>query len=134
MIMTMQQTMAKTALETVQSSVGNFGNHEKKLKAYRNLCDGLPALLVQCGLTQTMAYLISAGKDEAKKDEAAKLAEDLTLHFNRLNLVPGAPDDKAALLKHLQKIDLAQYRAISSLAAEVAIWQKRMAKAFIVIK
>jgi CRISPR type III-B/RAMP module-associated protein Cmr5 len=126
--MTLQQTMAATATETVARRAQS--SDQEKKKRYRNYCESLPALLVQCGLVQTLAYLLAANQAEA-----GELAEDLAAHFNALHLMPAAEAAQAGncerLLGYLQAQSVAQYRVLSSLAAQIAIWQKRMAKALL---
>jgi CRISPR type III-B/RAMP module-associated protein Cmr5 len=121
--------MATTASNTVEARAVQWASDAEARKRYRNFCEGLPALLMKCGLSQTLAYLLAANQVEGQA-----LAKDLADHFYKLAVISAEePNDgnPHRLLKKLQSFGVPQYRILSNIAAQAAVWQKRMAKAII---
>lgn len=112
-----EQDRAKFAYERVQA-------HTDKPKAgdYRQLVVSLPAMIQQCGLGQTMAFLASKGKDH----HAMALA-DLEEWLKRFDYARG----KDGVLKALMDGDSASYRRVTTEVLAYLQWLKRFAEAAI---
>ncbi len=109
---TLDQKMAQTARQTVS---------RRKGKDYRNACEALPPLLMQCGLLPVLAWLGSS-----KQTCLKELREDMLQHLSNLGY------GKNSAIEHwLREASSAEYQVCFELALRAAVWQKRMAKALI---
>ncbi|MCS1412225.1 MAG: CRISPR system Cmr subunit Cmr5 [Verrucomicrobia subdivision 3 bacterium] len=90
-------------------------------KEYTNLAKGLPALIMNSGLMQVMAYLNEKGKDEHKR-----LLDDLCDWLNqRKNLPKGFKRCMEALLKAEPR----EFQEITTEAMAWLRWMRQMAAA-----
>lgn len=112
-----EQERAKCAFERVQTNKG-----AKNAKDYRQLVRGLPAMVQQCGLGQTMALLASKGNDH----HAMALA-DLEEWLKRFDYAKG----KDGVLKALMDGESRGYRMATTQALAYLQWLKRFAEAAI---
>lgn len=112
--MTRQQAWASGALLRVSQMKGN-----EKEKKYATLCMKGPALLKQCGLIQTIAFLLSRSESDAGTEYGDHLAQ-VFIGANRT----GADLRQMAL----EANDLSSYLALSREMAQVAMWFRRFAQ------
>ncbi len=112
-----EQDRAKFAHERVQRN-----RSDGKAGEYRQIVVGLPAMIQQCGLGQTMAFLASKGKGH----HALALA-DVEEWLKRFDFARGAQ----GVLKALMDGDSRGYRMATVEALAYLQWLKRFAEAAI---
>ncbi|CAI4031137.1 CRISPR type III-B/RAMP module-associated protein Cmr5 [Nitrospira tepida] len=118
-----EQDRAKFAHDRIQKNRDAGGETNGKLAGeYRQLVMGLPAMIQQCGLGQTMAFLASKGKGH----HAMALA-DLEEWLERFDYAKG----KDGVLKALMDGDSRGYRMATTEALAYLQWLKRFAEAAI---
>ena len=113
-----EQERAKFAHEQVQ-----VHSDRKEAGNYRQLVIGLPAMIQQCGLGQTMAFLASKGKS----GHHAMALHDVEKWLERFDYAKG----KDGVLKALMDGDSRSYRMATSEALAYLQWLKRFAEAAI---
>lgn len=131
---TLEQERAKKAWEQVKGLMEEVerkikeankkeekDEEEKKKEGYISVVRSAPALILSCGLGQTLAFYCSKGG--AQKILANHLAEWL--------LRDGQTQNKNAesLLDEIMKSDSSRYRQLTSEAMAYLIWLKRFADA-----
>jgi len=117
-----EQERAKFAYERVQKRREEGGGEKGDLAGkYRQLVVGLPAMIQQCGLGQTMAFLASKAKDQH-----AMALGDLE-EWLRRDYAKG----EDGVLKALMDGDSRAYRMATSEALAYLQWLKRFAEAAI---
>lgn len=92
-----------------------------KGKEYMNLAKGLPALIMNSGLMQVMAFL-----EQKKGGEHEQLATDLRDWLHRRNHTP--PDFKG-FMEALLESDPHEFQAITTEAMAWLRWMRQMAAA-----
>lgn len=114
---TRQQERAAAAYTRVNAMLG-----QAKQKDYGRLCLHLPALIHQCGLCQTVAFLQAKAKD---KTESAhfRVLEDLAGVMKTLDLPKAARNGQ-----------LGEYLQLSREAMRAAEWMKRYAEAVLKVE
>jgi CRISPR-associated protein Cmr5 len=132
-----EQDRAKFAYEHVQQNRDAGGGAKGKLAGeYRQLVRGLPAMIQQCGLGQTMAFLASkaewiSGKanlhDRRPKNEFAMALVDLEKRLGQFPFAQG----KDGVPKALMDGDSRGYRMATTEALAYLQWLKRFAEAAI---
>lgn len=110
---TLEQERAKKAWEQVSKVAGN--------KEYLSAVRGAPALILSCGLGQTIAFYCSKGG--AQKTLGDHLAEWL------LRNAQSQSKSAEALLNEIMNNDSARYRQLTSEAMAYLVWLKRFADA-----
>ena len=118
--MTLEQKIAAKALELIRS-VRSPENASPEEIEYRSHTEGLPALLRSCGLSRTLAFL------KARKGVQEKIASHLELQFRNTGIL----GDKKDLQQALANCSLREYRAYARLTTLIALWQKRVAQAYL---
>lgn len=122
---TAEQERAKFAYERVQKNRDNGGGVKEKVAGdYRQLVVGLPAMIQQCGLGQTMAFL--ASKERERRHFRMALG-DLEEWLKRFDYAKG----KDGVLKALMDGDSRNYRMATTEALAYLQWLKRFAEAAI---
>jgi len=114
---TRQQQRAADAYARVNAMLG-----QAKQKDYGRLCLHLPALIHQCGLCQTVAFLQAKPKDKAESAHFKVLA-DLAGVMKTQNLPQAARDGQ-----------LGEYLQLSREAMRSAEWMKRYAEAVLKVE
>lgn len=93
-------------------------------KEYANLAKALPALIMNSGLMQVMAFLHEKGrKDRTHEKLAAELRDWLHDRFDDL------PKDFTGFMERLLKTDPSTYRAVTAEAFAWLKWLRQMAAA-----
>jgi len=88
-----------------------------------NLAKGLPALIMNSGLMQTMAFMHEKGK---KSEHHRKVAADLR---DWLHHQCDTPNDFRGLMEHLLKAQPRKFQAINAEAFAWLKWLRQMAPA-----
>lgn len=115
------QDRARFAFDRVERNKAAGGGPKGELAGeYRQLVVGLPAMIQQCGLGQTMAFLASKGKDHH-----AMALEDLRDWLKRFPFAQAKPD----VLQALMAGDGRGYRMATAEALTYLQWLKRFAEA-----
>ncbi|MGH7390115.1 MAG: type III-B CRISPR module-associated protein Cmr5 [Candidatus Rokuibacteriota bacterium] len=125
-----EQDRAKFAYEQVQKNCEAGGGREGKLAGdYRQRVVGLPAMIQQCGLGQTMAFVKSKAKekDHEPLNGYAMALTDLERWLERFDYAKG----KDGVLKALMDGDSRRYRMATTEAFAYLQWLKRFAEAAI---
>ncbi|WP_297528236.1 type III-B CRISPR module-associated protein Cmr5 [Thiohalobacter sp.] len=104
---------AKQALER--------GNGKDGYKDYINAAKGMPALIMNSGLMQVMAY------NQGKKEERYGLLSAHLRDWLRKSL--GTPDDFRGFMQYLLKADPPEFQAITAEAFAWLRWLRQVAPA-----
>ena len=88
---------------------------------YANLAKGIPALIMNSGLMQVMAFL--QGKDDTHKKLAGQLRDWLRRRF------PDLSSDFSGFMEDLLKADSQTYQAVTAEAFAWLKWLRQMATA-----
>lgn len=97
------------------------GDTRDRFKDYVNAAKGMPALIMNSGLMQVMAY------NEGKKEERYKL---LSSHLREwLNTSLGTPTEFSEFMQHLLNAEPRRYQAITAEAFAWLKWLRQMAPA-----
>lgn len=101
-----------------------------KAKRYKGehmrLAKGLPALIMNSGLMQTMAFLHEKGGKSSQR-HCRDVAEDLQRWL--CERFEGIPDDFPGFMKHLMKAGSSEFQAINSESFAWLRWMRQMAAA-----
>lgn len=114
---TLEQLRAQDAWEKAEEGIYSFG------KNYVNTAKGLPALIMNSGLMQVLAYCRDKGK--ANELLAKHLRQWLSKHFNGVDCDPGFD----VVMEKLMNASPAQYQAITTEAFAWLRWMRQMAAA-----
>ena len=117
--MTLEQKIAKMALEQVLTQRSPDEKPSLPETEYRSNTEGLPALIRSCGLSRTLAFL------KARSETQKLIAHHLENQFRNTGILRGDQD----LQQQLAACSLREYRAYVRLAMMIALWQKRVAQA-----
>ncbi len=97
------------------------GNGKEGYKDYINAAKGMPALIMNSGLMQVMAY------NQGKKEPRYKLLAGHLRQWLRKSL--GTPDDFQDFMQHLLKADPREFQAITAEAFAWLRWLRQVAPA-----
>ena len=118
---TRDQARAQAAFATIQV----YRNRPEKEKAdYKSLALGLPALIHDCGLCQTVAFLQAKAK---KGEQHKRMLGDLC----RMLLAQDEDAGQDRLGSAVRAAELARYQQLSMDALRCAEYLKRYAEAFL---
>lgn len=98
---------------------------EKYSKEHVNLAKGLPALIMNSGLMQVMAFLQEKGSKE-KQRHCGDVAEHLRAWLSQQMQVPR---DFNSFMNHLYAADARRYQSITTEALAWLRWLRQMAAA-----
>ena len=98
---------------------------EGRSKDYMNLAKGLPALIMNSGLMQVMAFLEQKGK----RDDRAQLAQDLRDWLIQCEKLPGNCSEFKEFMDALLKAEPRQFQEITTEAMAWLRWMRQMAAA-----
>jgi len=120
--MTIERRIAGKARDLVSMQIEKTPKHEAETD-YRSVCEGLPILLRNAGLLQTVAFL------KAKHDKQETIYQHLETQLRNLGFL----NTSESLIGKVTGPDLTmpQYRFLSEIVMLVAYWQKRMAQALL---
>jgi len=122
MAQTLEQKRAQHAWEKAKEGVSAFG------KEYVNSAKALPALIMNSGLMQVMAYLRDKGRD--KKNRKEKRHEMLARHLREwLHEQCGTPSDFEGFMTCLQQAEPRDFQHITTEAMAWLRWLRQMAPA-----
>lgn len=114
---TLEQLRAQDAWNKAEEGISRFG------KDYVNAAKGLPALIMNSGLMQVLAYCHD--KNGANELLASHLRQWLSRHFNGVDTDPGFK----VMMEALMKASPAEYQAITTEAFAWLRWMRQMAAA-----
>ena len=119
---TLEQKRAQHAWEQAKKGVAEHGSD------YVNDAKGLPALIMNSGLMQVMAFLRDKGWDEKNKKE--KRQETLARHLREwLHDQCGTPADFTGFMNAMMEATPQQYRTVNAEAMAWLRWLRQMAPA-----
>jgi CRISPR-associated protein Cmr5 len=93
-------------------------------KDYANLAKGLPALIMNSGLLQVMAFLQEKGE---KQRHCQQLGADLRAWLH--NLFPDLPESFEGFMAALMKADPRQFQAVTAESLAWLRWLRQLAAA-----
>ena len=114
--LTMEQRRAK---DTWEKSEGYRSDHV-------NLAKGLPALIMNSGLMQTMAFLQEKGSRDSQR-HCGDLAGHLRVWLHER--FPDVPSDFEGFMTALMKADTRKFQAVTTEAFSWLRWMRQMAAA-----
>jgi CRISPR type III-B/RAMP module-associated protein Cmr5 len=120
--MTMERKIAGKARVLVGEQRETTPKHEKE-SAYRSLCESFPILLRSAGLAQTASYLRSK-----RQDEYASLYSHLEEQLRSLGFLGDKPLGERAADPDMRQ---SEYRLLTEIAMQAALWHKRLAQALL---
>lgn len=123
MRLTMEQRRAAHAWQCATAAKQSLerGDSKDAFKDYVNAAKGMPALIMNSGLMQVMAY------NQGKKEERYKL---LSGHLRDwLHKALGTPRDFEAFMQHLLQAKPREFQAITAEAFAWLKWLRQMAPA-----
>jgi CRISPR-associated protein Cmr5 len=133
--------MAQKRAEYALKQVLDFtkGNTQKEKDEFKSFSAGAPAMILQNGLGQALAFWLAKGKKDKDKDN--KIKED-DKHIKLFDIVKGwlslqegdvnnrfvlKQKDRPGLINELAKMDQQQYLAAQSETLALLEWVKRFA-------
>jgi CRISPR-associated protein Cmr5 len=95
-------------------------------KEYANFAKGLPALIMNSGLLQVMAFLNEKGSNERQR-HCSVVADDMRawLHLR----FPEVPEDFAGFMKAMMSADPLKFQAITAESLAWLRWLRQLAAA-----
>jgi len=117
-MMTLEQLRAQDAW--------NRSSPDRYTKEHMKLAKGLPALIMNSGLMQVMAFLQEKGRKKPQR-HCADLAEDLRLWLHER--FQDVPQDFDGFMTALLKADARKYQAITVEAFDWLKWLRQMTAA-----
>ncbi len=119
---TLEQKRAQDAWEKAQAGIQAHG------KDYVNDAKGLPALIMNSGLMQVMAFLRDKGWDAKRQKENRQ--EMLARHLREwLSQQLGTPKDFEHFMEEMMKADSRRYQQVTAEAMAWLKWLRQMAAA-----
>lgn len=115
--------MAQTLEQQRAQHAWNASEHYKK--EHINVAKGLPALIMNSGLMQVLAFAHEKGSDSAHEAVARDLRSWLNKRFNNMDRDPGFE----LFMKVLMTASPSQYQAINAEAFAWLKWLRQMAAA-----
>lgn len=97
---------------------------QSQSKEYVNLAKGLPALIMNSGLLQVMAFLEEKGP---KQQHCSVVARDLRAWLRRR--FPEVPEDFAGFMRALMNADSSKFQAITAESLAWLRWLRQLAAA-----
>lgn len=119
--------MARKARQTLEQRRAQdaWNKAERYEDGHVTLAKGLPALIMNSGLMQTMAFLHEKGGKRSQK-HCGDVARDLRAWLHRTLDVP---KDFEKFMEHLMQADPGRFQAITSEAFAWLRWMRQMAAA-----
>jgi CRISPR-associated protein Cmr5 len=114
--LTLDQQRAADAWQCAQA--------QSQSKEYVNLAKGLPALIMNSGLLQVMAFLEEKGP---KQQHCSVVARDLRAWLRRR--FPEVPEDFAGFMRALMNADSSKFQAITAESLAWLRWLRQLAAA-----
>src|ERR1700730_2221879 len=114
--LTLDQQRAADAWQCAQA--------QSQSKEYVNLAKGLPALIMNSGLLQVMAFLEEKGP---KQQHCSVVARDLRAWLRRR--FPEVPEDFAGFMRTLMNADSSKFQAITAESLAWLRWLRQLAAA-----
>lgn len=120
---TMEQRRAAHAWECAKKAMDKLqhGNTKDSYKDYVNAAKGMPALIMNSGLMQVMAY------NQGKKEERYGLISEHLRDW--LHQVQGTPVEFETFMQHLMQAEPRTFQAITAEAFAWLKWLRQMAAA-----
>ena len=97
---------------------------QSQSKEYVNLAKGLPALIMNSGLLQVMAFLEEKGP---KQQHCSVVARDMRAWLRRR--FPEVPEDFAGFMRALMNADSSKFQAITAESLAWLRWLRQLAAA-----
>ena len=97
---------------------------QSQSKEYANLAKGLPALIMDSGLLQVMAFLEAKGP---KQQHRSVVAHDMRAWLRRR--FPEVPEDFAGFMRALMNADSSKFQAITAESLAWLRWLRQLAAA-----
>src|SRR5688500_9794139 len=130
----LEQRRAKFAYEAVKTIKSLTSNDADKIMSdYGRQAVHLPVSILQNGLGQAIAFLLSKAKNKADSAHG-RLVQDVGQWLDRHRQIIHVPADGHtldSLMEALLQADLATWRRAEREALELAAWLKRFAEAFL---
>ncbi|MDC0994072.1 type III-B CRISPR module-associated protein Cmr5 [bacterium] len=107
------------------------GNASNMAQSYRSRATSLPAMVLQCGLAQTLAFVQAKSKGWKENDAAAiTKAYGHWLH-HLCQLISVSDDREDSFTEEVRSMDIRKYMVATEQALTAAAWLKRYAEAII---
>lgn len=123
-----EQMFAQRASSLVENRKGSPWH-----KDYGRQCLHLPAMIHQCGICQTLAFLESKAKTKEEKQEQVNCYSALLDDLAEALEIPG-PNRRQALIKKALTAQLASYQQLTREALQCANFFKRYAEAILKVE
>ena len=121
---TKEQERAKYAWDCVEKAQTTLND---KASDYGNLARGLPGYIQTNGLGQTLAFLLSKGKNDPTKPH-----QQLYLHLSKWTTKQLGWGESEELMKELTNRTSADYRHTTNEVMALLVWLRRFAEAQLV--
>lgn len=118
---TLEQERAEYAWDCVDNAERGLGD---KASDYGSLARGLPGYIQTNGLGQTLAFLLSKGKNDRRKHQQL-----LYLHLSEWTTEQLGWGKSEELMQELTKRDSADYRLATTEVMALLVWLRRFAEA-----
>lgn len=124
----LEQKRAEYALKTIKKRLKDLGGNKEKRDRYLTRVKSLPATIIMCGLGQTAAMLLSAGKRQSDNPDQM-LYEDLEnwICDNKENRIYQEKDLIEAIVKNNRK----KYIKAQTETIKLLEWLKKFATAYL---
>lgn len=124
----LEQKRAEYALDTIKKRLKDFEGESKKRERYLTRAKSLPATIIICGLGQTLATLLSAGKGKSDNPDQM-LYEDLENWI--CSSSRGGVYEETDIIKAIVANDRDKYITAQAEALKLLEWIKKFATAYL---